>query len=191
MAGESNMWQWAIPIIMGGISALANAGGGDDNQKRQSYKGEGPLDPRLLMAQGLGSLAEIGNAVQKRVAKPTTLRSAYVQPLNMNIPGLPNMPQFAQDPAYRDRSLLTIPGLDILGGDLFPGGREPYDRYYQTNAPHGSTPQTGGSPVPPGVSPVPHMGPPSSPLQQPGDSKDEALKALELLGVLPRQRGNS
>ena len=104
--------------LFGGLGGLFGGGGGD--QQRQSFELSN-LDPRDMLAASMQQISKLGSALDKKIGGGVRLRSAYAQPLQgLSGGGLPfNVGGgFAQDPAYQDRSMLNLPGLDL--GDVFP-----------------------------------------------------------------------
>lgn len=174
------------------FSQLFGGGGGED---RQTFEGETrggrSLDPRDLLAGGLSTLSDVGTAARNYAAQPVQLRSAYAQqPPSFTGGGLP-MPigVTGRDPALRDPSLLQLQGIQFGGGKP----RDPYNLFDNR-----ATTQKNqlGSGVPPVPSPQPDPadssqvgGGAGTSLRREGKSllgggdADEALAALELLGV--------
>lgn len=103
--------------LMGGLF------GGNSDQPRQSFEGQGAIDPRNMMRHNAELVNRIGAALTQRLGQPVNLRSAVVQqPGAYSGGGLPfPIGVTAQDPALSDPSLLSLAGIPGLSS-IFSGG---------------------------------------------------------------------
>ncbi len=116
-------------LIQSGLGFLGGMGGDDQDDQRTSFEGTGPTDPRNVSYNLLANLYPLLQGLQERARTGTQLRSSYVPPppAPINIPGLPFQigGGLGTDPAFADRELLRMPGLNIpqlAPGDKSAGG---------------------------------------------------------------------
>lgn len=138
MGAASAPYLWPALGMLGSsaISAIA----APDGQELQSFDGEGPLDPKLMLGDAKVRLEDMMALLKDRANRPIQLRSAYVQqPPVFTGGGLP-MPigVAGMDPALTDPSLLRLPGLAGEEGVDFRAPRRPGDT---TVIPDGSDPR--------------------------------------------------
>lgn len=102
------------------INAASNIGVGlladDPDPAHPNVPFTGLGDPNMLMQEFVKGLTGYGRAATDLARSPVSLPSSFVQP----VAGTTGV-----DPAFADRSLLTMPGLDLP--DLFPNFGTPTD----------------------------------------------------------------
>lgn len=102
----------------------------------------GAVAPEKVLGDALNSTNAMGRVLQNHLAKGQSTPSAYVQagPAPVSVPGLPFQigGGFGMDPALRDPSLLTRPGIDFGGEEVFgPKRRTPGTRSASDGEPSG------------------------------------------------------
>lgn len=118
------------PVTLGlmGASLVGSLFGGDDSQKRRSFKGT-DVDPVNTLRSQLDAIRKLSAQIESRPG--VNLRSAVVQgkPSPVNIEGLPFQigGGLGVDPALKDPSLLQGLGLDTSQtmSQLFPQTQAP------------------------------------------------------------------
>lgn len=104
----------------------------------------GAVSPEATLTEALNATNGLGRVLQNNLAKGQSTPSAYVQPgpAPVNIPGL-NFQiggGFGMDPAFRDPSLLTRPGIDFMGMEPFgPQKTDPSLRSKSSGTPTGQS----------------------------------------------------
>lgn len=133
----------------------------DDDTPRRSFAGTGPTSPTSLMRRNLDFQNKLGGVLADRAAQPVTLRSAYAQtPGAYTGGGLPfPIGVTAQDPALKDPSLLTLPGIKGLEG-LFNGLGDGLPGFGVVTGPTPTNPPGGN----PGITGPDGFGPDGKPL---------------------------
>ncbi len=115
---------YEVPAIMGGLGALGGyLSSGAEGTLGPFGKHPGDLThPQTLLEGYLGDLGRTGGIAAQRATRPTSLPSAYVQPLPIfkGAGAVESVSAGALDPGYTQPELLTRGGVDFGGQANMP-----------------------------------------------------------------------
>jgi hypothetical protein len=123
----------AAPWIVGGLQGVGGYLSSGAEGKLRGYSGaKDPIDPETMLSNYLKNLTRTGAVATQRATRPTSLPSAYVQPLPIfkGAGAVESVSAGALDPGYTQPELLTRGGVNWgKGQELFgehPAAGETY-----------------------------------------------------------------
>ena len=129
----------AAPWIVGGLQGVGGYLSSGAEGKLRGYSGAtDPIDPETMLGNYLKNLSRTGAVATQRATRPTSLPSAYVQPLPIfkGAGAVESVSAGALDPGYTQPELLTRGGVDWgKGQELFGEHPEAHKTYQAARQP--------------------------------------------------------